>query len=127
MCFLLVAIQILFVEYNQKVLYGFLFAIENWSAVFYWVTVLGRRRIALYRQEGIRRVSPFYSLIGSTRYILLNSIVPVRLFSTSVLKKSFSFIDPYFVTGFSDAESCFNISIRNKNNSKNKVKVAVEL
>ncbi len=63
-------------------------------------------RIALYRQEGIRRVSPFYSLIGSTRYILLNSIVPVRLFSTSVLKKSFSFLDPYLVTGFSDAESC---------------------
>jgi len=35
-------------------------------------------------------------------------------------------MDPYFLTGFSDAESSFSVSIRNKSNSKGDVKWMVE-
>lgn len=87
---------------------------------------LGLYHIVLYRQDGIKRVSPFDSLIGGTRLISFNSAVSARLFSTSVHTKPSSFINPDFLTEFSDAESCFSLSIRNKRNSKNNVKLVVE-
>lgn len=72
---------ILFVEYSKK--------------------VLGLYHTVLYRQEDIKRVSPFDSLVGGTRHISFNSAVSARLFSTSVQTKPSSFVSPDFLTGFS--------------------------
>nr|WDW20823.1 hypothetical protein [Valsa mali var. pyri (nom. inval.)] len=106
----LIAVKLyLFVEYSKKVLWCFLFAIESGSVVFLWDMFLGLYHIVLYRQESIKRVSLFDSLIGGIRPF--NLVVSVRLFSTSVHTKSSSFISPDFLTGFSDAESCFSLSI----------------
>lgn len=82
--------------------------------------------IVFYRQKGIKRINSFDSLIGGILQISFNLAVSVRLFSTSVHTKPSSFISPNILTGFSDAEFCFSLSIRYKSNSKNIVKLVVE-
>ena len=49
-----------------------------------------------------------------------------RDFSDCVNAKSLNLMNPYFLTGFSDAESSFSVSIRSKSNSKGEVKWVVE-
>jgi hypothetical protein len=51
----------------------------------------------------------------------INSLLPLRSFSSLVHQKGITLnlsINPYFVTGLSDAEACFTISIIKNNERK---------
>lgn len=54
--------------------------------------------------------------------LLFKPILLIRYFSTYIKAKLLNHMDPYFLTGFSDAEYSFSVSIRNKSNSKGEVK-----
>lgn len=62
----------------------------------------------------------FYYL--KMKNLLFKPILLIRYFSTSIKAKPLNLMDPYFLTGFSDAESSFSVSIRSKSNSKGEVK-----
>lgn len=58
--------------------------------------------------------------------LLFKSGLSIRHNSVYVQAKSLNLMDPYFLTGFSDAESSFSVSIRSKINSKGEAKWVVE-